>query len=115
MEPNELRIGNYVFTEDHYPYTDVDFIGKIGIGIGSEVYSFESVYPIPIIEEWLLKLNFKKWKNKKIWTIHNVLIYYHTKHGFCYGKANTRTKIKYIHTLQNIIHSLTGKELTINE
>lgn len=66
-----------------------------------------------LTEEWLRKLGFKKWKNKKIWTKKRVMIYCHSKYGFCYGAASKRTKLEYVHSLQNLYSELQKENLSL--
>lgn len=142
MKPNELRINNIVLLDNKEYWPEVANIpmlitqiteteslkrGKWTYSVGlkelnqsagyNDTYSqfIDFIKPIPLTEDWLLKMGFGKWENKKIWSYKSVLIYYHSKHMFCYGKSYSRTKLKYIHQVQNLIFALTGTELTIND
>ena len=109
---NELRIGNYVYDANN-ELTQVNSIvdGAINYELDYGDCYFENINPIPITEEWLLKLGFEK---------HN---YIFRKDGFqftfdkkiipikFYGGAIKNTNIKYIHQLQNLYFALTQKEL----
>jgi hypothetical protein len=76
--------------------------------------------PIPLTEEWLLKLGLKK---IGIWTfslnlVGNLdLIYYLGEKGWSIGLKSYSdfSNLKYVHQLQNLYFALTGKELTIKE
>jgi hypothetical protein len=106
IEVKEIRIGN--FTK----------VTKNGIISQFEIDDFDYLKEhefIPLTEEWLLKFGFNKWKDKKIWTCKKVMIYFHAKEEFCFGRASNRTKLKYVHQLQNLYFALTGEELTIKE
>lgn len=104
MKATELRIGNWVYDE-----------GDITTPIETcyiTLNNTEWLNPIPLTEEWLERFGLSKWKNKKIWSKSCILIYYSAKDGFSYGKAHARTKIKYVHQLQNLYFALTSEELT---
>jgi hypothetical protein len=76
------------------------------------------IEPIPLTEEWLLKLGLNK---IAIWTfsLHLVgnleLIYYSGEKGWSIGLKNYSdfSNLKYVHQLQNLYFALTRKELTI--
>lgn len=159
ITPHELRIGNYVNTpnEAQNPFringfeylNGVEQNGKVCIyappqhaeGVSFPIrvhpltWDIEDIYPIPLSEDWLIKLGFKKEKesrygNKFVYpvadwgfTVENSFgegkwffghEYYdaikeednNIPHNFCFD-------LQYVHTLQNIIYSLTSTELTI--
>jgi hypothetical protein len=110
IQPQELRIGNYVFDIDG----DVFQVGEIlDIGVKFKKTSlssrYEKIYPILLTEEILLKCGFLKDDNfyhlNNIW-ISNFYENYFSLDGF------DETKIKHIHQLQNLYFDLTGEELT---
>lgn len=124
IEPKELRLGNYYkaanFTNhkkvveaqvktiaEELIYSDEGYEGLIG-------RKPEDIEPIPLTEEWLIKLGYKKSDNDlfihKESGIREVLI-----EGSSYyldTDKDYRT-IDHVHTLQNLIYYLDGKELQI--
>lgn len=139
IQPNELRVGNYV-TDDFFDIfkniIKVDSINNKGINleieddgkwaeiaqrwIGCE-YSFESLFGIPLTEEILIKCGFKKSNDLDEFYHLDLLnkwtrIYFNPKHNICILQINqddSCIKIQYLHQLQNLVFSLTQKELTI--
>lgn len=134
MEARELRLGNYV-TDQFGEVCTVDTINP------QEIFNTEigeipiyCVLPIPLTEEWLLMLGFKKsgwtilsiqergingYKNK---TYHKVIknnseVLIVNENEYSYVKNNYKNfvngNIKYIHQLQNLYYSLCGEELTL--
>lgn len=137
IEQKELRIGNEVY------FIDETFCTVIGINWGSTVelagcegfISITDLEPIPLTPEILEKCGFSKsnYPNKTIVAyrldigddgfkiivsfvngkLNNVIL----EGNGSYDEAGEKelTEIcKYLHQLQNLIHSLTGTELTIN-
>lgn len=125
MKATELRIGNYI--KNNGKIVEVDYLTPTSIGyengkfststFNSEVMHYE---PIPLTEEWLLKLGFEKI------TGCNVIENCYCKNGYSvsfdkcgsisFWVSDDKTIIiEFIHTLQNLYFTLTGEELTINE
>lgn len=127
MTANELRIGNIVLTTR-------DFLARATTW-SDTLISHEDIYgiacgndhhykPIPLTEEWLLKLGFKyDADNDKLFLFLPI-------HEFCTDRLSFRKSeghiclevqvfrtlfehTKYVHQLQNLYFTLTGKELTI--
>jgi hypothetical protein len=139
MKANELRIGNLVW-DNYSGEMIVSGISKPnGLketltlkkqdGLPEGSYLCESIEPIPLTEEWLLKFGFHKrkacgnyWFEKSI----NKLLFltndinpvkgnaFSTKvdHVFVHD-FNWQTKIKYVHQLQNLYFALAGEELIL--
>ena len=107
MEAKELRIGNWVNIQG------VELtVGMINIDIA------EGCEPIPLTEEWLVKLGFISDSLGGFNSPRSMNIYFLDKHiNICYAKyAESGVKlehIKYVHQLQNLYFALTGEELTI--
>ena len=116
MKANELRIGNYVYLEDMLQ--EIKFYDFICLD--NKDYTEEDYNPIPLTEDWLLKLGFEN------------SFKFISKSGYLFECGldgddfvnNQRTllinkslivKIKHVHQLQNIYHSLCQEELTIKE
>lgn len=128
MKANELRTENLVKAKPwNNEILTVNFIdnkqtiNKISIGFKEkEVGCFiEDVIPIPLTEEWLLKLGYKKGDNNNRGQLfENWLGGFYLKDGllkpkpYYFDNAFSETlEIKYVHQLQNIHFALTGEEL----
>ena len=123
MKANELRIGNYVNVFGYDRNVESMKTNEITYsnGIRCELNNIE---PIPLTEEWLLKLPENEWEFVGFGTR---LIWQHRKFraikieanggGGCSVYFNDELiNIKeHVHTLQNLYFALTGEELTINE
>ena len=123
MESNELRIGNFVEMNSRLGI----IIGLLEFGAkqfryvnGTEIFNDtnKELKPIPLNEEWLLKLNFSKldedtfylpkFSDFDIVILDDIL---DIKFNGFYMMIN----FKYIHQLQNLFFALTGEELTLNK
>ena len=126
MRKEELRIGNFVNTND-YINLEVLGISSTNVGLKLECTNFISVdynelKPIPITVDWLLKLGFgyhafdknyvittqKDWHNsiKEIdgdWCYNNDF-----SDAGCYFVR----ELKYVHQLQNLYYAINEEELT---
>jgi hypothetical protein len=75
--------------------------------------------PIPITEEWLLRLGFEKtmsWTFAKELIGNNILVYYLGEKGFSIGFKNySDFKCDQVHQVQNLYFALTGEELTLTD
>ena len=139
MQATELRLGNRIITHDGFgkPHKDtVRFIAR-AFPTSKDIYVFgEIIYAnpvkevkgIPINHRWLKKFGFEKIsheeyrrENSQFWMFCNEDNIYS---AWLIDKDNLDTDydlplktIKYVHQLQNLYFSLTGKELqskTIN-
>ena len=125
MRVEELRIGNLV---DNMGVTIRFDIGDWDCII-SKAFSqtpMERYSPIPLTEEWLLKLGFEK-KECKSYSSGDELIYYTftspvygfliwntiQKQWWVLGKISI-CQPEHIHSLQNLYFALTGEELKLN-
>lgn len=112
MEASQLRIGNYVYRQSSKLIVDKSSVYQIE---NVNIQSALKYAPIPLTEEWVLKLGFK---NKTIY-IKGICLYLVNEGmsgGFQdneYG-INEYVDIKYVHQLQNLYFALTGEELTVN-
>ena len=145
MKPTELRIGNIVEV-NHYEYgdmyasiTSINDVGDLCLHLLDERFTKEEyectmneVTPIPITEELLLKIGFKKKRDGYLhYSDHNdeFSIKFDLGYAFIeyanlcfnpedvtetnYGSSLEFPNTLHLHTLQNIWHLLTGKELEI--
>jgi len=112
IEAKDLRIGNWVYLSSHKKD-----IGEVHLGFNNT--NLDLFEPIELTEEWLLKFGFKiVVKNAEK---NGVLICYNIKektYDFVlrdsfYNKKFTVSKLRHVHSLQNLYYELTKKELTI--
>jgi hypothetical protein len=134
MTANELRIGNYLKTDNSTEhFEDVIIVESIqhnginitdGHGNSSQTeFEWDFLKSVPLTEKWLLKFGFAKDKNGFFTKVFN-------KHGeefiiSNYGSINGSEKgfvanedfrfkrIKHVHQLQNLYSALTGEELIL--
>lgn len=109
MVKEEFKYGNYLKDRENR-LCKVEKIDKEGFEAYAINYPITSlpVGPIVLTVDLVTKLGFKKWKNKNIFTLDNVMIYLTSK-GFAYGKFHSRTYLFYVHDLQNLFSSLRKK------
>ena len=115
---NELRIGNLVYEQYDSPYT-IETItpGWIQISDNYEEYDseIESLRPIPLTEEWLLKFRANKVLN--VFCYDRFLLTYKTAYKYWYIQdSNTLTyltKVEFVHEWQNFVFVMNGQELEL--
>ena len=136
MKSSDLRIGNYV--HHNINNSNKHFIGNELIvceitenGITTfynnidgdkQIVRGKSNYePIPLTEEWLIKMGFEYieigeevFEQNWVLSGHEILCG-PANEGLFYHDFLNGGLVQYVHTLQNLIYALTGKELTINE
>lgn len=118
MEVRELRIGNWVeniSSKEQWQITTSDFYEEYTMG-----QAFFHMKPIPLTEEWLVRLGFEKQIN------YDEPPYYFTRQatnitctrfsglyidGNEFKLLGKGLPIKYVHQLQNLYFALTGEEL----
>jgi hypothetical protein len=120
MKANELRIGNW-YSEYGIPkqVLPLQILGLYQIEQAGKIVL--DMTPIPLTEEWLVKLGFEK-------TDRDVLFYekrnlvvewlFERWTGRLYLDAGDSARIievKYVHQLQNLYFALTGEELSMNQ
>lgn len=125
IQPNELRIGNLVMTEDK----ELGYVHEIKQEFNDDPYDItlkdenglfldfmiEELKPIPITEDILLRLGFDKYKsswrmNKTVYAKDFCEVYFGEKD--IYVGFSPEVEIKYVHELQNFFFAHTKKELT---
>jgi len=113
MKINELRIGNWVLAR-LVPYqidemeVKASGYGRIGLYHNYRIDKGE-VRPIPLTEEWLLKLGFE---NNELIAAHNKFIWFKNHIGISGMLGVVKpVECKYVHQLQNLYFALTGEEL----
>ena len=128
MKSNDLRIGNIVKTENN----TIDVFKLVSIGydyvlLTDEYNDYDSLIeelkPIPITEEWLLKLGFEYHAFDKNYVIttkddwHNSIK--EIEGDWCYNNDSSDAgcyfvrDVKYVHQLQNLYYAINEEELTI--
>ena len=143
MKASELRIGNWA-TIKNYVHFDWErrpkecqvnmfdlnnYIAYHWNGTGEEYYyKLQDCEPIPLTEEWLLKLGFEKnidWEQQineygrfsELNSRRGVGLYLHEREWRVTFREdvgcgwNELNEIEFVHQLQNLYHALTGEEL----
>lgn len=133
MEAQELRVGNKIWRPCCYDEVlEIRENGIIGLDSLRGLISYSEIEPIPITEELLLKIGFKKKRDCYLhysdyndeFSIKFDLGYAFIEYAnLCfnpedvtetnYGSSLEFPNTLHLHTLQNIWHLLTGKELEI--
>lgn len=127
MIANELRLGNY-FQSNIIQQVQIEHLEFLL----NDKLDHSVMQPIPLSEEWLIKLGFEQQSSpySGIFINRNISIV----SEFDYEKSTLENKVykfytilyigpnskvvkefKYIHDVQNFIHALTGEELAIKE
>lgn len=129
IKPKDLRIGNLL----HFNFTaeNVEIIGINAHSYGSETthtFSFETdknlyceklslLSAIDISDGWLKRLGFITTDNL-FYNLDDFKIITHKGHNFkwtvIFKDVLIRYNIEYVHKLQNLYFSLTGRELTVD-
>jgi hypothetical protein len=117
MEASELRIGsNYKLRKTTSIDENIITLSFQDIKVnGGNICNL--IEPIPLTEEWLLKLGFDRGSdimgecyfiNEKI-----EFVIYIEDEWLCYYTGSLMLEIETVHQLQNLYFALTGEELTI--
>lgn len=123
MKPGELRIGNWINrngTADKI--TGYDLWHSEQLNDACHLVEWNSLNPIPLTEEWLLRFGFER--SSDMYEFYHIKIlnewtriFYNTKHQVAELIISMHgvviKHIKYVHQLQNLHFTLTGKELPI--
>lgn len=111
IQANELRIGNWVYEEGEK---------LTQIVVGWQLDEGMETFGIPITEEWLTSLGFKrhdKYDEIGIITdytfVYNDEIFIYCDFDFVFDAGFVK-KIEFVHDLQNLIFALTNKELILS-
>ena len=116
MYGNKLLFLNEVVTFSHISQIREDgvfWIKTIESKIDSKSFHFK---PIPITEEWLLKLGFFKYNNAYVLEKPNENIMnfkFSIWSDFTYNSSEFPVELKYVHQLQNLYFALTGTHLKL--
>ena len=125
MKANELRIGDLVATDG------LSSVRVVEIGSNYIIserhgklcdYMTDEIKPIPLTEEWLLRMGFEKHilDGRRCYSLQyddRETLDIYEANGFFYflHSGLTAVFIKSLHHLQNLYHIVTRKELTIKE
>lgn len=113
MKSNELRLGNYILVNNNLQQV-------VELPLPSNCTE-ENTEPIPLTEEWLVKIGFEKrysgygakgYKGYDFIIEDSFDICAFTD-GIYYSDCGYKLKINHIHQLQNLYFALTGEELAI--
>lgn len=125
IKSNELRIGNYII-DDSYCNNKEVIIDEDWLEVCMAVQDYESLLPIPLTEEWLLRFGFSvnfTSDADEYWTLEldgvkycDLSLMSVDKNGFmevCLFPYEDLFRYKYVHALQNLFFCLCGKELEL--
>lgn len=112
MKIQDLRIGNLVYLDDKLHKVESLGYGGISINIIGDYVEMERVKGIPLADAWLHKM---VTKNMNIYDVGiEVYIDYDGNPIVSLYDKSIENKIEYVHQIQNLFYSLTGKELEIS-
>ena len=125
MKAQELRVGNLVKLNDQAE-TITDIVsdhGKYFVDTDKHISIFldnQSLKPIPLTEQWLIKLGFEKHFNGYFCKREYLLLKQHKLENKWFAWVNKVgdidcTRINSVHQLQNLYFALTGQELELKE
>jgi hypothetical protein len=113
IKKEELRIGNilnYTTSENDIYKTTIDWQDLKWISEDPKGFNLVH-HPIPLTEEWIIKLGLISNPYKDRYEIGNICIECDKTKGFTDLWIEKMPHIKYVHQLQNLYFALTGKEL----
>lgn len=115
MDAKQLRIGNYVYAQSGKLVVNRDSIYKVE---NVNMQSARKYKPIPLTEEWLLRLGFDFVPDLHAYADENhYIVPFHDGtfqfHPFCTNDEDCWKTLEYVHQLQNLYFALTGEELQI--
>lgn len=120
MKAEELRIGNLVYWDvpekQNVPHGVVGiFQNRLQTQPISLGNSMEEYLPIHLSPEWLERLGFEQY-NEGFWRIGNSEGWFLTSDGeLAKSLSEFYIRCESVHQLQNLIYSLTGKELELKQ
>lgn len=125
MLTSDLRLGNLVYKGELFPVEVVEVITELSIETDRHnLCDIKKFRPIPITEEYLLKLGFEYnelYANYQIkiidGNINSLTLFGDGEWNYCNDSLNASChfikEVKYIHQLQNLYYSLTNTELCL--
>jgi hypothetical protein len=122
MKASELRIGNLVFEKgDIFEITSISRGGDLRLFSSKENHSsgISKVEPIPLTEEWLVRLGFTvgtPYSNDRGFFSPCKYYFFEGDIEFLLfvsgGRPINNIELEHVHQLQNLYFALTGEELT---
>ena len=119
IQANELRLGNYVNAKKNRfaeGYIEVESIDFEHINLSFRSYDIEDLIPIPITQEWLLKLGFERLPNTMTYNYASkcgsVSVFKMPNGKFFADGFIKDVKLESVHQIQNLYFALTGEELS---
>ena len=122
MNPKELRIGNYVNSENGIG--KIECIEKTRVCVDNDKLTYTPISvikPILLTEDWLVKFDFTLVEEYRCFDISlgdnlylSILNCIEFQIGAGLEWISIKDKIKYVHQLQNLYFALTGKELKLS-
>ena len=106
MKATELRIGNWVFSEE----TESNFVIDEHSFSAISVEHIDAIKPIPLTEEWLKRFDWENRKDKDLAVSFGL-----TSGTIHFVAGNYYTKCDMVHHFQNLYFALTGEELNQNK
>ncbi len=127
MEINEkeLRIGNWVIYQDEFDGRSYELEFTIGHFMGIFEKNYGPPEPIPLTEEWIIKMGFKKLNNSMFrrgaltlqWTtmhtgetLHEKILSSQKAIRICLGGSFV-CNVAYVHKMQNFFYAISGNEI----
>ena len=115
MDIKELRIGNYLQGQTTVVVSAILRDNRVEIEGNSSSFTVGvCLIPIPLTEDWLIKLGFKKNGNSYWFNNYMDITRLHTKDGrelLMMAFTDYSFELKSVHQLQNLYFALTGEEL----
>jgi hypothetical protein len=124
INPSELRLKNYIITQQG-DVMQVAGIDRLGVELTD---NWETFYPttfdnansILLTEDWLGKFGFHQCGYEALFWVknHNDQFVEISSYGGHIGvryNDQVDVNLQYVHQLQNLYHTLTGQELTLEE
>jgi hypothetical protein len=118
IKPEELRIGNWVKWPNEKEPNEAEWAHGHWLGVFDKNYPFPD--PIPLTEEWLIKLGFEKQQEEHVWyelqISSSLALIEGDKNGYMEVfllDHDDSVRVRYVHQLQNLYFALTGEELKI--
>lgn len=132
INANELRVGNFIWAEDDFLFmtTEAEILSIDGREVFwksvkdvNKDYTQEdllvNIEGIPLAEDWLLKLGFKKDYDGCPTLLIGMQRFQCSRSEFIWQQTPMNDwsvfGIKYVHQLQNLFFALTGEELTVKQ
>ena len=109
MEAKDLRIGNIVLKIDENKTHKIVPVDISICSVNKKIFE-----PIPLTEEWLLKMGFS-WHAKNSYNLKRFRYHTDKKIFSIMGRFEDLVEgLEHVNQLQNLYFALTGEELTIN-